>query len=249
MARDFLEDVEFKGKAVGIAPTADLELATKKYVDDKEVADNAITNAKLADMAGNTVKARVGGSSGDPTDLELGSHSVLGRNNGNIISVNAGNDTVLRRNTGNTLEFGKVGTTHFETGVNTSLGLADTAVQPASTNTLTNKTISGSNNTLSNIPQSAVTNLTSDLSGKEPTITAGTTSQYYRGDKTFQTLDKTAVGLGNVDNVSVTGAGMGVVVHGSTAGTARPSGFAVITWIGTVSPTNATNNDIWIDNS
>jgi hypothetical protein len=40
------------------------------------------------------------------------------------------------------------------------------------------------------------------LSGKEDTITAGTTSQYYRGDKTFQTLDKTAVGLGNVDNTS-----------------------------------------------
>ena len=36
----------------------------------------------------------------------------------------------------------------------------------------------------------------------EPTVTAGTTSQYYRGDKTFQTLDKTAVGLGNVDNTS-----------------------------------------------
>jgi hypothetical protein len=36
----------------------------------------------------------------------------------------------------------------------------------------------------------------------EPTITAGTTSQYYRGDKTFQTLDKNAVGLGNVDNTS-----------------------------------------------
>jgi hypothetical protein len=40
------------------------------------------------------------------------------------------------------------------------------------------------------------------LSGKEPTITAGTTSQYYRGDKSFQTLDKSAVGLGNVDNTS-----------------------------------------------
>ena len=36
----------------------------------------------------------------------------------------------------------------------------------------------------------------------EPTITAGTTGQYYRGDKTFQTLDKTAVGLSNVDNTS-----------------------------------------------
>jgi hypothetical protein len=40
------------------------------------------------------------------------------------------------------------------------------------------------------------------LDAKEPTITAGTTSQYYRGDKTFQTLDKSAVGLGNVDNTS-----------------------------------------------
>lgn len=37
---------------------------------------------------------------------------------------------------------------------------------------------------------------------KEPTITAGTTAQYYRGDKTFQTLNKAAVGLGNVDNTS-----------------------------------------------
>jgi len=36
----------------------------------------------------------------------------------------------------------------------------------------------------------------------EPTISAGTISQYYRGDKTFQTLDKNAVGLANVDNTS-----------------------------------------------
>jgi hypothetical protein len=40
------------------------------------------------------------------------------------------------------------------------------------------------------------------LNLKEGVITAGTTAQYYRGDKTFQTLDKTAVGLGNVDNTS-----------------------------------------------
>ena len=36
----------------------------------------------------------------------------------------------------------------------------------------------------------------------EPTITAGTSLQYYRGDKTFQTLNKSAVGLANVDNTS-----------------------------------------------
>ncbi len=40
------------------------------------------------------------------------------------------------------------------------------------------------------------------LASKEPTITSGTTSQYFRGDKTWQTLDKSAVGLSNVDNTS-----------------------------------------------
>ena len=45
-------------------------------------------------------------------------------------------------------------------------------------------------------------NFTELYTGKENTIPAGTTSQYFRGDKTFQTLDKTAVGLGNVDNTS-----------------------------------------------
>jgi hypothetical protein len=46
------------------------------------------------------------------------------------------------------------------------------------------------------------TALTNGLATKENTVTAGTTAQYYRGDKTFQTLDKTAVGLDNVDNTS-----------------------------------------------
>jgi hypothetical protein len=36
----------------------------------------------------------------------------------------------------------------------------------------------------------------------EPTITATTSADYYRGDKTFATLNKTALGLGNVDNTT-----------------------------------------------
>ena len=40
------------------------------------------------------------------------------------------------------------------------------------------------------------------LNAKEGTLTAGTSGQYYRGDKTWQTLDRSAVGLSNVDNTS-----------------------------------------------
>jgi hypothetical protein len=42
--------------------------------------------------------------------------------------------------------------------------------------------------------------LVTALGLKEPTISAGTTSQYWRGDKSWQTLDKSAVGLGSVEN-------------------------------------------------
>lgn len=42
------------------------------------------------------------------------------------------------------------------------------------------------------------TEVDTSLGLKENTITAGTTSQYWRGDKTWQTLDKSVIGLGNV---------------------------------------------------
>lgn len=40
------------------------------------------------------------------------------------------------------------------------------------------------------------------LAGKEDALPSGSTGQYLRGDKTFQTLDKSAVGLSNVDDTS-----------------------------------------------
>lgn len=46
------------------------------------------------------------------------------------------------------------------------------------------------------------TDLQTALNAKEGKITSGTTSQYWRGDKSWQTLDNTAVGLSNVDNTS-----------------------------------------------
>lgn len=42
----------------------------------------------------------------------------------------------------------------------------------------------------------------SALNAKEDAIVSGTTTQYYRGDKTWQALNPSAVGLGNVSNVA-----------------------------------------------
>jgi hypothetical protein len=50
--------------------------------------------------------------------------------------------------------------------------------------------------------QSEITNLVTDLSGKQASLPSGNSTQYLRGDITMQTLDKSAVGLGNVDNTS-----------------------------------------------
>jgi hypothetical protein len=53
---------------------------------------------------------------------------------------------------------------------------------------------------------SAQTDLQAALNAKEPAVAAGTTAQYRRGDKTWQTLNPAAVGLGNLSN-TVTGTG------------------------------------------
>jgi hypothetical protein len=40
---------------------------------------------------------------------------------------------------------------------------------------------------------------------------------------------------------------MGGVYHGATASISRPVGFDVVTWVGSVEPSNAVNNDVWIN--
>jgi hypothetical protein len=58
-----------------------------------------------------------------------------------------------------------------------------------------NITIVSINGTLP-ITESDVVDLVADLAGKEPTITAGTISQYWRGDKTWQNLNSAITALG-----------------------------------------------------
>lgn len=65
------------------------------------------------------------------------------------------------------------------------------------------------------------------------------------------TIDLNLKNDGTIDlnfiDASMSYAVLGMVIHGSTASTARPTGFNVVVWIGSVEPTNAVNNDLWID--
>jgi hypothetical protein len=88
---------------------------------------------------------------------------------------------------------------------------------------------------------SSQTDLNSALSGKEPTITAGTTGQYWRGDKSWQTLDKSAVGLGSVENTALsTWTGSSNITTVGTVGTGTWQGATVgVAYGGTGATTRA----------
>jgi hypothetical protein len=104
-----------------------------------------------------------------------------------------------------------------------SLPNADTTlVGTDASQTLTGKQISGSFNTLTNVPQSAVTGLPAALSAREPSIGAGTTGQYWRGDKTFQTLNQDAVpdGAANKAYTATERAKLAGIATGATANSA-----------------------------
>jgi len=79
------------------------------------------------------------------------------------------------------------------------------------TQTLTNKTISGANNTITNIPQASVTNLVSDLAGKQAAIDTSTLAFRNRAATVSSlynfTVRPTIVGesvLTNINSVTVT---------------------------------------------
>ncbi len=72
-----------------------------------------------------------------------------------------------------------------------------------------------------NIAQSKILNLTTSLAGKEPVITAGTTLQYLRGDKSLATLNTTVVPEGT-NQYFTTARVLGTLLTGYSAGTAIP---------------------------
>jgi hypothetical protein len=93
-------------------------------------------------------------------------------------------------------------TTTLETKLN---GIATGATVNSSDATLlsrANHTGTQLASTISDFNTAADARVVAGITGKENTVAAGTTAQYWRGDKSWQTLDKSAVGLSNVDNTS-----------------------------------------------
>jgi hypothetical protein len=136
------------------------------------IDNGAVTNAKIASGID---AAKIGGGLVDNTEfgyLNGVTSAIQDQLNGKEATITAGTTGQYYR-----------GDKTFQTLDKTAVGLSNV------------DNTSDLNKPISTATQTA-------LNAKEPTITAGTTSQYYRGDKSFQTLDKTAVGLSNVDNTS-----------------------------------------------
>ncbi len=109
------------------------------------------------------------------------------------------------------------------TAQRTTLGLGTlstaSAVAGGTGGTITDDTITNDDiNSAAAIAQSKISGLTTALSGKEPTITAGTTAQFYRGDKAWTDFNTTARGAVSITAPLTYNSGTGVFGLGQASG-------------------------------
>lgn len=156
------------------------------HATDGTVKAGAVNSSALQDNSISATKLATSNTPSNGQVLSYSGSSMAWSNAGSGDPAMGGDLTGTASNA--QIAASAVGSTELATNAVTTIKITDANVTDA-------KIASG-------VAQSKITNLVSDLAGKEPTLTAGTTSQYYRGDKSWQTLDKAAVGLANVDNTS-----------------------------------------------
>lgn len=168
--------------SVGSKPAAQISTS----VDDTLTATASNTASKLVkrdasgNFSANTITANLTGNATTATT----SGSFSGSLSGDVTGTQGA--TVVSTVGGKSAS--SVSTSVNDTQAATTLNTASTIVKRDAFGNFVANTITA--------------NLTGTASGNELPIIATTAADYYRGDKTFHTLNKAAVGLSNVDNTS-----------------------------------------------
>ncbi len=173
-----------------INSSATITAATDLKVGSNSVCQSDGTNCPAGASATGTVTSVASGTglSGGPI-TSTGTLSV--NTDGTTIEVN-GSDNLQVKDGG--ISDAKIASGIAQSKI-TNLTTDLSSKLPLSGGTMTGDIVFSGAQTVDGVDVSA---LSSTVSGKENNITAGTTADYWRGDKTWQTLNKAAVGLGSV---------------------------------------------------
>jgi hypothetical protein len=171
---------------VTVDTAADLfPIVDTSAVETKKITPSALKTALALNNVDNTTDVNKPISSATQTALDAKQASL-----GFTAENTANKSTSVVTDQASNVKFPSVKAVYdWATGlfatITTVAGKQDTLVSATNIKTINSTTVLGSGNI-----------------AVEPTITATTSADYYRGDKTFATLNKTAVALGNVDNTT-----------------------------------------------
>ena len=186
------------GSATAAANSANAADASKNAADASKTAADASKNAAAASASTATTKA----SEADASKIAAAASATTASNAATAADASktsaAGSATTATTKAGEA----SASATTASNAATTATTKAGEASNSATTATTKAGEASASASAAEQAKLDAQAAAQSAAGGGEPTIIAGTTGQYWRGDKTWQTLNSAVVGLGNVNNTS-----------------------------------------------